>query len=158
MARHICALSLELEQRMNTFVRIGTIEEHIIYGGAIDAADDERRKDSFGLDKHNEDMMIYFSRLLKKAIKKKDWELVEQVDSEMDDFSRKYFAKRKELQEKELYYEDLDDKLRVWLLEYISKCLEKTRDESYKIDLQMIKENLEKKREKKLKNQRGKSV
>jgi|GEM_PF-1668594 len=146
MARPECALSLELEQRMNLFVRIGTIEEHIIYGGAIDQSDDERRKESFGLDKYSEDMMIYFSRLLKKAIQNRDWELVEQIDREMDDFSRKYFTKRKELQEKELYYEDLDDKLRVWILEYIAKCLEKTRDESSKIDLKLIRENLAKKR------------
>ncbi len=148
MARPECALSLELEQRMNVFLRIGTIEEHILYGGSIDKADDQRRRESFGLDKYNKDMMTYFSKLLKKAIKGKDWELVEQVDREIDSFNSKYFAKRDELQEKELHYEELDDKLREWLLNYIAKCLEKTRDESSKIDLQMIRENLEKKKRK----------
>jgi len=73
---------------------------------------------------------------------------VEQADREMDEFIIKYFAKRKKLQEEELHYEELDDKLREWLLNYIAKCLEKTRDESSRIDLQMIRENLEKKRKK----------
>ncbi len=148
MARPECALSLELEQRMNVFLRIGTIEEHILYGGSIDEADDERRKESFGLDKYNKDMMTYFSRLLKEGIKERNWELMEKVDRELDEFNSKYFAKRAELQEKELHYEELDDKLREWLLNYIAKCLEKTRDESSRIDLQMIRENLEKKKRK----------
>ncbi len=67
MARPECALSLELEQRMNLFLRIGTIEEHIFYGGSIDEADDLRRMESFGIDKYNKDMMIHFSKLLKKG-------------------------------------------------------------------------------------------
>ena len=148
MARPDCALSLELGQRMNVFLRIGTIEEHIRYGGSIDIADDKRRKRSFRLDKYNKDMMTHFSRLLKRGIQERDWKLVEQADREMDEFIIKYFAKREELQEKELHYEELDDKLREWLLNYIATCLEKTRDESSKIDLQMIRENLAKKRKK----------
>lgn len=149
MGRPECALSLELEQSMNIQVRIMNIRDHVRYGGVIDEADDERRKDSFGLDKWNEDMMTYFSKLLKKAIQNREWKLVEQVDSEINDFNKKYFAKRKELQEKELYYEDLDDKLREWLLEFLATSLERTQNESSKIDLQMIRENLDKKKAKK---------
>jgi hypothetical protein len=72
--------------------------------------------------------------------------LVKKAKSEMELFKKRYFEKRKELQEKELHYEELDDKLRVWLLEYIATCLEKTQNESSKIDLQLIRENLAKKR------------
>ena len=149
MSRPVCALSLSLEQSMNIQVRIMNIRDCVRQSGVIDNADDERREHSFGLDKHNEDMMTYFSKLLKEAVQNKDWKIVEKVSIEMDEFRQRYFSKRKELQEKELYYEDLDDKLRIWLMEYITKCLEKTQDESSKVDLQIIKENLEKKRAKK---------
>jgi hypothetical protein len=146
MARPECALSLELEQSMNLQGRIMNIRDCVRYGGVIDEADDERRVDSFKLDKHNEDMMIFFLRLLDEAIEKESWELVKKAKSEMELFKKRYFEKRKELQEKELHYEELDDKLRVWLLEYIATCLEKTQNESSKIDLQLIRENLAKKR------------
>ncbi len=149
MARPICALSLELEQSMNLQVRIMTIQDHFRYSGVIDEADDERREQAFGLDKWNEDMMTYFLKLLDQAIEKEEWKLVRQIKYEMKDFKEKYFAKRKELQEKELHYEELDDKLREWIMEYLAISLEKTQSESSKIDLQMLRENLEKKRRKK---------
>ena len=68
---------------------------------------------------------------------------------EMKNFKGKYFVKRRELKEKELHYEELDDKLREWIMEYLAISLEKTQSESSKIDLQMLRENLEKKKRKK---------
>lgn len=149
MSRPECYLSLELEQRMNLQVRILTLQDYHRYGEAIDASDDDRREKAFGLDKWNEDMMTYFLKVLDIAIEDEDWDLIKQTRKEIEEFKQKYFEKRKELQELELYYEDLDDKLREWILEYLATCLEKTRNESSKIDLQMIKENLEKKRARK---------
>ncbi len=148
MARPICALSLELEQSMNLQIRIMNIKDHLRYGNAIDKGDDERREKAFGLDKWNEDMMIYFSKLMKEAIKTKDWKVVESIDNEIDIFREKYFKKRKEIQDLELHYEELDDKLRKWIMEYLATCLTKIQDESSKIDLQMIRENLIKKKNK----------
>lgn len=148
MARPICALSLELEQSMNLQVRIMTIQDHFRYSTVIDEADDERRKKSFGFDKHTEDMLIYFLKLLDKAIESEDLNLVKKTRREIAEFKEKYTAKKKSLHDLELHYEELDDKLREWIIEYLATCLEKTQNESSRIDLQMIRENLEKKKRK----------
>lgn len=149
MARPECALSLELEQSMNLQVRVMNIKDHVRYGEVIDQADDDRRDKAFGLDKWNEDMMIYFSKLMKEAINNKDWKTIEFIDKELDIFREKYFRKRKEIQKLELHYEDLDDKLRLWIMKYTAECLKKLQNESSRIDLQMIRENLDKKKRKK---------
>ncbi len=148
MARPICALSLELEQRMNLQVRIMTIQDHFRYSSVIDEADDDRRKKAFGFDKHTEDMLIYFLKLLDKAIESEDWNLVKKTRGELTSFKEKYTAKKKALHELELHYEELDDKLREWIMEYLATCLERTQNESSKIDLQIIRESLEKKKRK----------
>ncbi len=148
MARPECYLSLGLEQRMNLQVRIMTIQDYMRYGGTIDASDDERRKKAFGFDKHTEDMLTYFLKLLDKAIESEDLNLVKKTRREISEFKEKYTAKKKSLHELELHYEELDDKLREWIIEYLATCLERTQNESSKIDLQMIRENLEKKKRK----------
>ena len=149
MARPECSCSLGLEQRMNLQVRLMTIQDYMRYGGNIDDSDDERRKDAFGFDKHTGDMLIYFMRLLDEAIELEDWEKVKYAKNEMTIFKKLYSAKKKELHDLELHYEELDDQLREWIMEYVATCLEKTQNESSKIDLQMIRENLAKKKKKK---------
>ncbi|GLI57336.1 hypothetical protein PM10SUCC1_28500 [Propionigenium maris DSM 9537] len=149
MSRPECYLSLELEQRMNLQVRIMTIQDYMRYGGVIDKSDDDRRVKSFGFDKHTEDMLIYFTRLLDKAIELENWNLVKKTKDEISDFKKKYTDKKKSLHELELHYEELDDKLREWLMEYLATSLERTQNESSKIDMQMIRENLNKKKRKK---------
>lgn len=144
MSRPESAFSLELERSMNMQVRITTFEEHLTMSKSIDELDDERRKKAHNLSKWNQDMQIHFAKKRKSAIENKDWEAIEELEKEINEFNEVFFRKQKKMEELENYYEQKDDELRDWLLDYAVKCRERLRIENSEIEKRLLKENLEK--------------
>lgn len=140
-----CSFSLELKMTMNLHSSVIKIEDHFRFAEVIDAEDDERRKKSFALDEWNDKMLGYFIKLLDESIEDKDWEAVSIIRNEIKIFKKDYGKKRKHLQELELHYEELDDNLREWIMNYLAKCLERIGDESSQIEARWLKESVNKK-------------
>jgi hypothetical protein len=132
-----------------------TIEDLLMYLEAIDTKDDERRKKSFNLDKWNEDKQKGFSRERKELLKLDDLTKMRNgfvsLDKKVDEFNVKYLIAKKKIQALELHYEDLDDKTRRTAIEFLVRYIELSKDENFKINLTLIKENFENKQEKNLK-------
>ncbi|UUV17353.1 hypothetical protein NRK67_00505 [Fusobacteria bacterium ZRK30] len=146
MARPESALSLELERSMNMQVRVETFEEHLRHGEIIDQLDDERRIKSFNLDKWNEDMQKSFAKTRKVILKLDDLteikEALKELDKKVNSFNKTYSKKIKQIRALELEYEKSDDELRIWLIEYATKCREKLRGENSGIEKKMMEENI----------------
>ncbi len=146
MARPESALSLELERSMNMQVRVETFGEHLRHGEIIDKLDDDRRTKSFNLDKWNEDMQKSFFRERKIILELDDLlkikEALKDLDKKVNSFNKTYSKKIKQIRALEVEYENLDDELRVWLIEYAIKCREKLRNENTDIEKKMMEENI----------------
>ena len=146
MVRPVSALSLELERSMNMQVRVETFEEHLRHGEIIDQLDDDRRTKSFNLDKWNEDMQKSFTKARKVILKLDDLtevkEALKELDKKVNSFNKTYSKKIKQIRALELEYEKSDDELRIWLINYSTRCREKLRIENSGIEKKMMEENI----------------
>ncbi len=151
MARLESANSLALERSMNMQSRIMTLREHLRHERVIDSLDDERRERRFNLDKWNEDMQKNFSRIRKHILQNVTLEdmrsELEKLDKKEDEFNSIYQKDVKEVQEQELHYEELNDKLIIWILNLTDQYEINLRDENSNIERKSIEENRLRKRE-----------
>lgn len=151
MARLESANSLALERSMNMQSRIMTLREHLRHERVIDSLDDERRERRFNLDKWNEDMQKNFSRIRKHILQNVPLEdmrsELEKLDKKEDEFNSIYQKDVKEVREQELHYEELNDKLIIWILNLTDQYEINLRDENSNIERKSIEENRLRKRE-----------
>ncbi|ADO82840.1 hypothetical protein [Ilyobacter polytropus] len=151
MARLESASSLELERSMNMQSRIMTLREHLRHERVIDSLDDERRERRFNLDKWNEDMQKNFSRIRKHILENVPLEdlrsELEKLDKKEDEFNSIYQKDVKEVKEQELHYEELNDKLILWILNLIDQYEINLRDENSNTERKSIEENRLRKKE-----------
>ncbi|WP_319370578.1 hypothetical protein [uncultured Ilyobacter sp.] len=151
MARLESANSLALERSMNMQSRIMTLREHLRHERVIDSLDDERRERRFNLDKWNEDMQKNFSRIRKHILQNVPLDNLrvelEKLDKKEDAFNFKYQKDVKEVQDQEIHYEELNDKLILWILNLIDQYEINLRDENSNTERKSIEENRLRKRE-----------
>ena len=137
--------SLSLERSMNLQCHIMTFEEALRNAKVIDNLDDERRKKMFGLMKWLEDMNINFNKKLNIILQINNLEdlksKLKKLKLEQLSFQEKFKEKFELIKSDELYYEELDDELREYLINYAIKCREELKIENSKIETKLILEN-----------------
>ncbi len=137
--------SLNLERSMNLQCHIMTFEEALRNAKVIDNLDDNRRKKMFGLMKWLEDMNINFNKKLDIILQMNDLKdlkfKLEKLKLEQLSFQEKFKEKFELIKSDELYYEELDDELREYLINYAIKCREELKIENSKIETKLILEN-----------------
>ncbi|WP_330112031.1 hypothetical protein VSU16_05265 [Cetobacterium somerae] len=139
--------SLALERSMNLQCHIMTFEEALRNASVIDKLDDERREKMFGLIKWKFDMNIHFDNRLSKIL---DLDNLDQIKKELltlqndiKKFNEKFEKSFESVKKDELYYENIDDELRTYLINYAVKCREQLRIENSEVEEKLIRENKE---------------
>ena len=139
--------SLALERSMNLQCHIMTFEEALRHAGVIDKLDDERREKMFGLIKWKFDMNIHFDNRLSKIL---DFGNLDQIKKELltlqndiKKFNEKFEKSFENIKKDELYYENIDDELRTYLINYAVKCRKQLRIENSEVEEKLIRENKE---------------
>lgn len=139
--------SLALERSMNLQCHIMTFEEALRHACVIDKLDDERREKMFGLIKWKFDMNIHFDNRLSKI---SDLDNLNQIkkelltlQSDIKKFNEKFEKSFESVKKDELYYENIDDELRTYLINYAVKCREQLRIENSEVEEKLIRENKE---------------
>lgn len=137
--------SLALERSMNLQCHIMTFEEALRNAKVIDDLDDKRREKMFGLMKWLDDMNTYFNKNIEKILKLTSIENIHlhlrQYFMERQTFQLKFKESFEIIKNDELYYENLDDELRNYLINYAEKCREELRDSNSNIEMKLIIEN-----------------
>lgn len=137
--------SLNLERSMNLQCHIMTFEEALRNAKVIDNLDDERRKKMFGLMKWLDDMNTNFNKKLNIILQLNNLEdlksKLEKLKLEQLSFQEKFKERFELIKSDELYYEELDDELREYLINYAIKCREELKIENSKIETKLILEN-----------------
>lgn len=150
MSRTPSASSITLERAMNMQVRVMTFEEHLRHSKVIDKLDDKRRTKAFNLTKWHEDMNKSFQKKLIELVKTNDPATIQDklatLTENIQEFNSSYLKLRKKVEKDELAYEEMDDEVHNWLLEYAVECRQKLRIESSEIEKKLIQENLHKKK------------
>lgn len=139
--------SLALERSMNLQCHIMTFEEALRHASVNDKLDDKRREKMFGLMKWKFDMNIHFD---KRLIKIQSLEILEEIKKELlslreeiKNFNNKFEKSFETLKNDELYYEQIDDDVRTYLINYAARCREKLRIENSIVEEKLIRENKE---------------
>ncbi|MGL4787740.1 MAG: hypothetical protein ACRC2Q_12795 [Cetobacterium sp.] len=139
--------SLALGRSMNLQCHIMTFEEALRHACVIDKLDDERREKMFGLIKWKFDMNIHFDNRLSKIL---DLDNLDQIKKELltlqndiKKFNEKFEKSFESVKKDELYYENIDDELRTYLINYAVKCREQLRIENSEVEEKLIRENKE---------------
>ena len=137
--------SLSLERSMNLQCHIMTFEEALRNAKVIDDLDDERRKKMFGLMKWLDDMNTNFNKKLDIILQMNNLEdlksKLKKLKFEKLSFQEKFKERFELIKSDELYYEELDDELRDYLINYAIKCREELKIENSKIETKLILEN-----------------
>ncbi|SJZ95671.1 hypothetical protein SAMN02745174_02072 [Cetobacterium ceti] len=137
--------SLALERSMNLQCHIMTFEEALRNAKVIDDLDDKRREKMFGLMKWLDDMNTYFNKNIEKILNLTSIENIHlhlnQYFIEQQTFQLKFKESFEIIKNDELYYENLDDELRNYLINYAEKCREELRDSNSNIEMKLIIEN-----------------
>ncbi|MCJ8342922.1 MAG: hypothetical protein MJH09_08775 [Cetobacterium sp.] len=137
--------SLALERSMNLQCHIMTFEEALRNAEVIDNLDDQRRERMFGLMKWLDDMNIHFNKRLDNILKLDNLENLKtelkKYKTDKNEFNLKFKESFEAIKEDELYYENLDDELRTYLINYAIKCREELRELNSKTEMKLIKEN-----------------
>lgn len=130
--------SLMLELSMNSQCRFMKLGDLTRFQEEIDQKDDERREKSFRVDKWFEETSKSFEKQLWIAIEVENWEVVREVYEKWKRLNVDYISTRKKLRKEELHYEKLDDEERREKQLYTTLCIEKTKYESHKINLNWL--------------------
>ncbi|MGL6065011.1 MAG: hypothetical protein ACRC0S_08005 [Fusobacteriaceae bacterium] len=144
MARVENFYSSELERSMNMQGRVMTFEEHLRHMEVIDKLDDERIAKSHGAFIWYQSMMSNFEKRLEEVLIDSEINILKLIElkNEIKDFNKKYIVKLKEIHEMELYFENEDDKLREYLIEYSVKCRKELRIENSSVEKKLLLQNL----------------
>lgn len=152
--KNCSGISSDLERSMNLQSRIMTFEECLRNAKVIDALDDKRRVKMFNLLTWNDDMQSNFISRLDKIVLEAEIEILKQDIRElrrnMKTFTEKFKKSINVVKNDEIKYEEMDDNLREFLIEYAVECRERLRIENSEVETKMILENLEKKRQRDL--------
>lgn len=139
--------SLALERSMNLQCHIMTFEEALRNASVIDKLDDERREKMFGLIKWKFDMNIHFDNRLNKILDLNNLEQIKKelltLQNDIKKFNEKFEKSFESVKKDELYYENIDDELRTYLINYAVKCREQLRIENSEVEEKLIRENKE---------------
>ncbi|CAK7063520.1 hypothetical protein [Fusobacterium varium] len=149
--KNCSGISSDLERSMNLQSRIMTFEECLRNAKVIDALDDKRRVKMFNLLVWNDDMQSNFISRLDKIILEAEIEILKQDIRElrrnMKTFTEKFKKSINVVKNDEIKYEEMDDNLREFLINYAVECREKLKIENSEVETKMILENLEKRRQ-----------
>lgn len=137
--------SLALERSMNLQCKIMTFEEALRNAQVIDKLDDERREKMFGLIKWQNDMFICFKKQLDSLLMNYTKNSLELFICDFVKFNTKFNESFEKIKNDELYYENLDDELRDYLIKYAIRCREDLRIENSQVEEKLIRENKERK-------------
>ncbi|MEQ3306287.1 hypothetical protein AAA294_02240 [Fusobacterium varium] len=152
--KNCSGISSDLERSMNLQSRIMTFEECLRNAKVIDALDDKRRVKMFNLLVWNDDMQSNFISRLDKIILEAEIEILKQDIRElrrnMKTFTEKFKKSISVVKNNEIKYEEMDDNLREFLINYAVECREKLRIENSEVEAKMILENLEKRKQRDL--------
>lgn len=152
--KNCSGISSDLERSMNLQSRIMTFEECLRNAKVIDALDDKRRVKMFNLLVWNDDMQSNFISRLDKIILEAEIEILKQDIRElrrnMKTFTEKFKKSINVVKNDEIKYEEMDDNLREFLINYAVECREKLKIENSEVEAKMILENLEKRRQREL--------
>lgn len=152
--KNCSGISSDLERSMNLQSRIMTFEECLRNAKVIDALDDKRRVKMFNLLVWNDDMQSNFISRLDKIILEAEIEILKQDIRElrrnMKTFTEKFKKSISVVKNDEIKYEEMDDNLREFLINYAVECREKLRIENSEVEAKMILENLEKRKQRDL--------
>ncbi|MGL5049659.1 hypothetical protein [Cetobacterium sp.] len=140
--------SLALERSMNLQCHIMTFEEALRHASVNDKLDDERREKMFGLMKWRLDMSIHFDKQYEKILALENLEEIKKellsLRKETKNFNDRFEKSFETLKTDELYYEQIDDDVRTYLINYAARCREKLRTENSIVEEKLIRENKEK--------------
>ncbi|MGL6120579.1 MAG: hypothetical protein ACRC0V_08755 [Fusobacteriaceae bacterium] len=140
--------SLALERSMNLQCHIMTFEEALRHASVNDKLDDERREKMFGLMKWKFDMNIHFDKQYEKIVALENLEEIKKellsLRKEAKNFNDRFEKSFETLKTDELYYEQIDDDVRTYLINYAARCREKLRTENSIVEEKLIRENKEK--------------
>ena len=149
--KNCSGISSDLERSMNLQSRIMTFEECLRNAKVIDALDDKRRVKMFNLLVWNDDMQSNFISRLDKIILEAEIEILKQDIRElrrnMKTFTEKLKKSINVVKNDEIKYEEMDDNLREFLINYAVECREKLKIENSEVEAKMILENLEKRKQ-----------
>lgn len=139
--------SLALERSMNLQCHIMTFEEALRHACVIDKLDDGRREKMFGLIKWKFDMDTHFDNRLSKMFDLDNLDQLKKelltLQSDIKKFNEKFEKSFESIKKDELYYENIDDELRTYLINYAVKCREQLRVENSEVEEKLIRENKE---------------
>lgn len=149
--KNCSGISSDLERSMNLQSRIMTFEECLRNAKVIDALDDKRRVKMFNLLVWNDDMQSNFISRLDKIILETEIEILKQdireLRKNMKTFTEKFKKSINVVKNDEIKYEEMDDNLREFLINYAVECREKLKIENSEVETKMILENLEKRKQ-----------
>lgn len=149
--KNCSGISSDLERSMNLQSRIMTFEECLRNAKVIDALDDKRRVKMFNLLVWNDDMQNNFISKLDKITLEAEIEILKQdireLRKNMKIFTEKFKKSINVVKNDEIKYEEMDDNLREFLINYAVECREKLKIENSEVETKMILENLEKRRQ-----------
>ena len=139
--------SLALKRSMNLQYHVMNFEEALRHACVIDKLDDEKREKMFGLIKWKFDMNIYFDNRLSKIL---DFDNINQIkeklltlQNDIKKFNEKFEKSFENVKKDELYYENIDDESRTYLINYAVKCRQQLRIENSEVEEKLIRENKE---------------
>lgn len=142
-------LSIELERSMNLQVHIMTFEEALRNAAVIDKLDDKRRIKLYDVLSWNIDMLKSFSKKLEKINEKIRDPTVNQdilkLLEGMKDFREKFIVSIEKEKKEDFHYEEIDDNLRNYLINYAVQAREKLKIDNNKVETKLILENIERK-------------
>lgn len=128
-----------------------TFEECLRNAEVIDSLDDKRRIKMYNILIWNDDMQANFVSRLEDIVLLTDIELLKndlrELLGNIKSFTEKFNESIKKVKTDELRYEEMDDNLRNYLIEYAIRCRQELRIENSEIEAKMILENLKRKKE-----------
>jgi hypothetical protein len=143
-------LSKMLERSMNHQSRFMTLDECLRNETVIDKLDDERRDKSFKNTKWHNDMRksyqkrfeSFLEELTKNGVPMELLSTGIELSKDTREHDKKYFDKTKELEEKELFFEEQSDNTRDFMVSFTSKAMELSKLENSEVEKKMMEENL----------------
>jgi hypothetical protein len=133
--------SMELERSMNLMCHVMTIEEALRNSEVIDSLDDKRRDEQWEIQDYLFELRVKHVEGLYEFAKELPADYQAKLVKLASDFNKKfhqYFQKYRSLKKEEKKLEEIDDKNRNYLINYVKECREKLGDENSKIEAEII--------------------
>ena len=142
-------LSKALERSMNNQCRFMTLDECLRNETVVDKLDDERRDKAHKNTKWHNDMMKSFEKRLEEflaglylLIPAENISAGKKIMEDLKNHNQTYFKNLKDLEEKELYFEEQSDNTREYMKAYTQKAMELSKLESSEVERKMMEEAL----------------